>query len=186
MTSAAPRPPPPSKWAQRNLDELNATFDSHKVIRDFKPPVFIPPKVQVGMALCPSFCLQFLISCTVIDNIAKELEKVNGSKTITPPFKFAVSQAPSLAFFKTFYERLDTLLSLENPPKQPSAENLYTTPPNYPRLSSQPHPRLRIQLTLNTLQPQTPHQPRMSLRLLVSRRTNTLPTRLRTISSVLH
>jgi len=81
------------------------------------------------MALCPSFCLQFLTSCTVIDNIAKELEKVNGSKTITPPFKFAVSQAPSLAFFKTFYERLDTLLSLENPPKQPSAENLHTTPP---------------------------------------------------------
>jgi len=51
----ARRPPPPHKWTKRDLDELNATFDSRTVIKDFNPPVFIPTDVQARMTLPPLF-----------------------------------------------------------------------------------------------------------------------------------
>ena len=65
----------------------------------------------------------------VIDKVAKEFERVNGSKTITPEFEFDVSQVPTLIHFTFFYRRLDYLLSYENPQMQPLAEPLHTTPP---------------------------------------------------------
>ena len=51
MALVANRPPPPHKWTKRNLDELNATFNSHTVIKEFNPPVYIPPEVQERMTL---------------------------------------------------------------------------------------------------------------------------------------
>ena len=125
----AHRPPSPHKWTKSNLDELNATFDSYTVIKDFNPPVFIPPEVQERMTPRPSFCSQFPTSCPVIEEIATEFEQINGSKKLTPGFEFDDSQAPILIHFKSFYETLGYLLSSENPQMQPSTEHLYTTPP---------------------------------------------------------
>ena len=132
MAPAAHRPPSPHKWTKRNLDELNATFDSHRVIKDFNPPVFIPHEVQARMTpppRPPKLLYSIPTSCPVIDKAAKEFEHVNRSKTITPAFEFNVSHTPTLLRFELFYNRLSCLLSLENPQMQPSTERLYTTPP---------------------------------------------------------
>ena len=59
MASAVHRLPAPHKWTKATLDQLNATFDSHAVINDFNPPVFIPPEVQARMTPPASFYLQF-------------------------------------------------------------------------------------------------------------------------------
>ena len=61
--------------------------------------------------------------------MAKEFEKINGSKKITPEFRFDASQVPALLAFKFFYRRLRYLLSFEKPEIQTSAEPFYTTPP---------------------------------------------------------
>jgi len=51
MASTVQRVPAPHKWTKATLEQLNATFDSHTVIIDFNPPVFIPPEVQARMTL---------------------------------------------------------------------------------------------------------------------------------------
>ena len=127
MAPAAHRPPSPHKWTKSNLDELNATFDSHRVIRDFSPPVLIPPEVQARMTLSHHL-YSILTSCPVIDKVAKEFEQVNGSKTITPEFEFNVSHTPTLLPFKLFYNRISYLLSVENPQSQSWTEPLCTPP----------------------------------------------------------
>jgi len=88
----------------------------------------------------------------VIDKVAKEFERVNGSKTITPEFEFDECQTPALIPFIHFYDRLGYLLSVENPRMQPSTEPSYTTPPTQttsPKLAMATPP-----LSANPIDPQ--------------------------------
>ena len=84
--------------------------------------------------------------CQEIDSIANELERVNGSRRITPEFEFDDSSHHKLLRFEAFYEMFALLLSRKpdatyrpgdetseaTPPTQttfPSAANVSTTPP---------------------------------------------------------
>ena len=64
IASEARRPLAPHRWTKSNLNELNAAFDSHRVIKDFNPPVFIPPEVEARMTLPQPFVTISNVSCS--------------------------------------------------------------------------------------------------------------------------
>ena len=84
--------------------------------------------------------------CQEIESIAKELEKVNGSRRITPEFKFVHSSHRKLLWFHQFYQKLRFILS-RNPssiyrPGEPSeiAPPPQTTSQSSPTIPTTPPP----------------------------------------------
>src|SRR5947207_9283707 len=65
----------------------------------------------------------------VIDQVANNLEQINGSKEITSGFKFKVSHHPSIWQFKKFYDDFSQILRKNLPLNPPTATSQTVTPP---------------------------------------------------------